>query len=94
MLRFLGLMLILSAVACSGSAACGQIANPDGWAGGTVYEDVLYTGTMDGTVVAINTETGEHLWDFDRLEGADDRHAFYGDPIVVDDRVYIAGYDG
>ena len=88
------LLIALSAAACTGATACGQVANPDGWAGGVVVDGVIYTGSMDGTLLALDADSGQSIWEFDGLVGEDRRHAFYGDPVVVGDIVYAAGYDG
>ncbi len=87
------LVLIVASAACQ-SAACGRVDNPDGWSGGVVVDDVIYTGSMDGTLLALEIATGKPIWEFGSLHGDDRRHAFYGDPVVVGDKVYAAGYDG
>ena len=91
-LRLLPVALLLLFAA---SAACTGVAKADGWSGGVVVDEVLYTGSMDGTLLAVEIVSGQALWEFDGLVGGDDRrHSFYGDPVVVDDLVYAAGYDG
>lgn len=90
-LGLLPVLLLLLVLA----AACGRVANPEGWAGGVVVDDVMYTGTMDGTLLAIDAATGGARWEFDSLGGEDERrYAFYGDPVVAEGRVFAAGYDG
>lgn len=81
-----------------------------GWSGPLVSDNVLYVGTLEGQVIALNlldvsggTPTLE--WNKDVVEpsggggfacaGQISRPmGVYGTPIVKDDRVYFAGYDG
>ena len=90
----LGMIAAMAAISCGGATACGQVANPDGWAAGVVVDGVVYTGTMDGTLLALDADTGQSMWEFTALVGEKRRHAFYGDPVVVGDAIYAAGYDG
>ena len=90
----LALALAALAAACTNATACGQVANPDGWSGGAIVDGVIYTGSMDGTLLALDADSGQSIWEFSSLVGEDRRHAFYGDPVVVGDMVYAAGYDG
>jgi outer membrane protein assembly factor BamB len=60
-----------------------------GWSGPTVKDGIIYTGTRDGRVVAINASTQSQQWD----------HTFtstitYATPIVDGDLVYVGTYSG
>ena len=86
----LALALVLALLSL---AACSRVTNPVGGSGGTVAGDVLYIGTSTGRVIALDTATGETLWRFE-LQSEDVDRAIYGTPAVVDDTVYVGGYDG
>ncbi len=56
--------------------------------------ETLYVGTREGTVVALDPQTGDTRWRFDLpTEDRRDR-AVYGEPAVVGDTVYVGAYDG
>ena len=74
-------------------AACTRIGVPEGWSSPVVDGDTLYVGTMDGDFRAIELESGAKKWDFE-LVGEEDRRAVYGQPAVLDGKVYFGGYDG
>ena len=91
-------LLPLTLVSCiSGSA---QLAR--GWSGTTVHEGIIYVGTLDGRVVAINASTGVQKWDykFTTTSGGAScgpavvSAAIYTTPIVDGDFVYIGTYSG
>ena len=72
---------------------CSQLGTPDGWSGGTLVGEVLYIGTEEGQLVALDKRTGERLWLFD-LEGKERDRAIYGSPALSGDTLYVSGYDG
>ncbi|OGN97421.1 MAG: hypothetical protein A2Z77_05150 [Chloroflexi bacterium RBG_13_51_36] len=59
-----------------------------GWAGTTFGNGIIYTGTRDGRVVAINASTRSQQWDY--IINA----AIYTTPIVDGDLVYVGTYSG
>ena len=72
---------------------CARIRAPQGWSGGAVVGDVLYIGTAEGELVALDRGSGERLWKFE-LRGVEETdRAIYGTPAVADNTVYIGGYD-
>ncbi|MDA1349480.1 MAG: PQQ-binding-like beta-propeller repeat protein [Chloroflexi bacterium] len=73
--------------------ACSGLSTPDGWSGGTLVGGVLYIGTEEGQLVALDKRTGEKLWLFDLLGEERDR-AIYGSPALSGDTLYVSGYDG
>ena len=87
------LMMASSLLALGVLAGCARIGNPQGWPTGVVEGDVLYTGTMDGELRALDTATGEIVWRFP-LRGEEDRRAVYGTPAIANGVVYFGGYDG
>jgi len=77
-------LLLLVSVSCIGATQ-----PTGGWSGPTVHDGVVYVGTRDGRVVAINTSTQIKQWD----------HAFtstiiYVTPIVDGNLVYVGTYGG
>ena len=76
-------------------AGCARIRAPQGWSGGAVVGDVLYIGTEEGELVALDRNSGERLQlgNFG-LQGEETERAIYGTPAVSDDTVFIGGYDG
>ena len=74
-------------------AACSVVNRPEGWAGAVVLEEVIYAGTKDGELVALNRTNGEKLWHFELL-GDKTYQAIYGTPTLSGDILYLSGYDG
>ena len=72
---------------------CARLGNPDGWSGGVLAGEVLYIGTEEGQLVALDRQTGVRLWDFELLGEERDR-AIYGTPAISGDTLYVGGYDG
>ncbi len=87
-------IISIALAACVPGGACGGITRPAGWSSGIVEDNVLYTGTMDGEIIAIDAVSGDYIWHFEPSIGEEKNRAFYGDPIIVGDLLYIAGYDG
>ena len=91
------LILILAGIvmfACVPGGACGGIARPEGWSSGVIEDNILYTGTMQGEIIAIDAVSGDYIWHFEPSIGEESNRAFYGDPVIVGDLIYVAGYDG
>jgi outer membrane protein assembly factor BamB len=94
-------LLPLTLVSCiSGSA---QLAK--GWSGTAVHDGIIYVGTLDGRVVAINSSTEEIEWSYSIAPVTTPSSglscgqtsvttAIYSTPIVDRDLVYIGTYSG
>jgi outer membrane protein assembly factor BamB len=79
-------LLPLTLVSCiSGSA---QLAK--GWSGTAVHDGIIYVGTVDGRVVAINSSTRSQQWDYTITPAT----TIYTTPIVDGDLVYTGTYSG
>lgn len=61
-----------------------------GWAGTTVHNGTIYTGTRDGRVVAINSSNQSQQWDHTITPAT----TIYTTPIVDGDLVYVGTYSG
>lgn len=92
----LGLLIPLFATVLVGCV--GRINAPEGWGGGAISDGVLYMGSRQGDLLALDASTGETKWRFptaiDEDDGAADLEAVYGTPVLHDEVVYIGGYDG
>jgi outer membrane protein assembly factor BamB len=68
-----------------------------GWSSPVIKDGNLYFATKSGDVRAVVIETGQTLWTR-ALKGTgksrDKTTAFYGDPVVFNDNIIIAGYNG
>lgn len=73
--------------------SCARINTPQGWAGGEILENTLYIGTGAGDFRAIETATGELIWQFD-LRGEEQDRAVYGRPMIHETSLYFGGFDG
>ncbi len=92
-------IVVLSSTLVSCYPGQGQAAG--GWSGTACHEGIVYSGTTDGRVVAVNATNRDLLWS--RLlvtEGAGGlgcgpavvAAAMYTTPVVVDDFVYVGTY--
>jgi outer membrane protein assembly factor BamB len=60
-----------------------------GWSGAIVHDGIIYVGSRDGKVVAINSSTQSQQWDYTFTSTT-----IYTTPIVVGDLVYVGTYSG
>ncbi|HEY94593.1 MAG TPA: PQQ-like beta-propeller repeat protein [Dehalococcoidia bacterium] len=102
-IAFLVLVLFALAITLPGCAATrGAVAR--GWAGGVIVGDIIYTGSMEGNLVSINTtdwrmlqsiplETQEPTGGFLSCAQASSSVAMYGSPVIADDLVCVGGYN-
>jgi outer membrane protein assembly factor BamB len=79
-------LLPLLLVSCTG--IFGGTSVSGGWAGTTLRDGIIYVGTRDGRVVAINSSTQSQQWDYTV------NSPMYATPIVDGDLVYVATYSG
>ena len=87
---FIVLALVLTLLALT---ACARIRAPEGGSGGLVHGNVLFAGTAEGRLVALDKTSGETIWRFDLRGEEEDERAIYGTPAVSGDTVYFGGYD-
>ena len=66
----------------------GRVQVAGGWSGTAFCDGIIYTGSRDGRVVAINSSTQSPQWDYST------NTAIYTTPIVDGDLVYIGTYSG
>jgi outer membrane protein assembly factor BamB len=66
----------------------GRASVSGGWAGTAFRDGIIYVGTGDGRVVAINSSTKSQQWDYAV------NSAIYTTPIVDGDLIYVGTYSG
>jgi outer membrane protein assembly factor BamB len=103
-IAFLVLVLFAVVIALPGcSATRGAVAR--GWAGGVIEDGIIYTASMEGNLVSINTtdwrilssvplETQEPTGGFLSCAQVSSSVAIYSSPVIADDLVYVGGYNG
>lgn len=104
------LVVIILSIGLLGLSCVSGIA-PIGWSGGTVADGVLYVGSNEGRLTAINIDDSSRQW-AEALKaktqsglfgcsassigcgGGSSSVPIYGTPVVSDNLVYVAGYNG
>ena len=87
-------VLPLVLVSCSGTPfSCSGAAQPTGgWSGPVFHDGIIYVGSKDGRVIAINASSREEKWQWPDTTGI--RGLIYTTPIVDGDLVCIGTYSG
>jgi len=80
-------LLPLVLVSCS---LLGGAPVSGGWAGTALHDGIIYVGTRDGRVVAINASTQSEQWDYTITPVT----TIYTTPVVDGDLVYVGTYSG
>lgn len=96
----LAAIVLLTSVVASCLPGQGQPAR--GWSGTAFADGVVYAGTMDGRVVAINASSRQELWPSSPITtevsgglscgSSTVVAALYGAPVVHGDSVYVGSY--
>ncbi len=96
-------LLVPSILLLLAAAACARLTTPEGWSGaavgadvefrGVTYDEVVYVGSRDGRILALDGSSGDTLWAFE-LRGEEERRAIYGTPALHEGALYVGGYDG
>jgi len=98
LLTFAFCILIFSFASCMpGGTQAAQ-----GWAGIALHDDVLYTGSIDGKVIAVNATARELEWSYAismpstgmSCSQTSRPTPIYGTPAVFQDLCYVAAYSG
>jgi len=87
-IAFLVVTLLVASVLVSCIPGGRQLAK--GWSGTAFHDGVVYVGTADGRVVAINSSTQSKQWDY----GITPATTIYTTPIVHGGLVYVGTYSG
>jgi outer membrane protein assembly factor BamB len=85
---FLVVIALLPLVLVSCSSIFGGASVSGGWAGTAFRDGIIYVGTRDGRVVAVNSSTQSQQWNCTL------NTAIYTTPIVDGDLVYVGTYSG
>ena len=93
-LKALTLAVIVLGLAVLSGCNTARIGAPEGWSAGAVDDDILYIGTMEGEVLAVNKLTGDTEWRRELPSDEDSDRAIYGRPAIADSVVLVGGYDG
>ncbi len=89
-LKILFLVVIALSLLTLVSCISGRAQLAKGWSGTAVQDGIIYVGTVDGRVVAINSSTQSQQWSY----SIDPPATIYTTPIVNGDLVYIGTYSG
>jgi outer membrane protein assembly factor BamB len=84
------------------SCAPGGTQPTQGWSGAAYQDGILYVGSMDGKIVAVNTSAQSEEWSYaiTMLSGgfscgsSSQGVVLYGTPVVAKNLVYIGAYNG
>jgi outer membrane protein assembly factor BamB len=87
---FLVVIALLPLILVSCSSIFGGASVSRGWAGTTFSDGIVYVGTRDGKVVAINSSNQSEEWEYTPPTPT----ALYATPIVSGDLVYVGTYSG
>ncbi len=99
------LLIILVLVGLVLTSCTGVATIPRGWSGGAIADGILFVGSMEGKLVAVNVADGSYPWAPVMLESlpagggfgcapASTAVAIYGSPAISGDVVYVGGYNG
>ena len=61
-MRAITLAIVVLGLAVLSGCDTARIGGPEGWSAGAVDDDILYIGTMEGEVLAVNKLTGDTEW--------------------------------
>ena len=84
------LLLPLMLLAAAGCEA-GRFNAESGWSGVAVAGDVVYVGSREAELLALDRSQGTLLWSFPSGE-EENLVGIYGTPAVTDDLVYVGAY--
>jgi outer membrane protein assembly factor BamB len=76
------------------AVGCTRIAKPEGWAAPVQTDSILLATVKVGELTAIDLAAGKPLWTFPLKDDNLKLEGLYGDPIVVNDKVYFGAYNG
>ncbi len=87
-----GLLALLLVGGCTG----GRFAAGGGWSAVVDGGELVYVGTQEGTLLALDAETGIREWQFpqDTGDSVDELGAIYGTPAVADGKAFLGGDNG
>ncbi len=78
---------LLAAIGCE----AGRFTAESGWSGAVVAGDVVYIGSRQAELLALDRQQGNLLWRFPSGE-EENLVGIYGSPAVTDDLVYVGAY--
>ncbi len=88
------LLLIIPLVTLLTTACAGGFAAQGGWSGPVVSGDLIYVGTREGRLLALDKETGTTAWIFPSPKD-EDIGPVYSTPALDDEGwLYVGGFNG
>ena len=78
---------LLAAIGCE----AGRFTAESGWSGAVVAGDVVYIGSRQAELLALDRQRGTLLWRFPS-GGEENLVGIYGSPAVTDDLIYVGAY--
>ena len=91
MLLLLGIGSVLLLTGCMN-----RFTPAAGWSGAAYEGGLIYLGSMEGQLLALDAETGilHDAFPSDQADALDTFEAIYGTPTVANGRVYVGGLNG
>ncbi|MFH1560496.1 MAG: PQQ-binding-like beta-propeller repeat protein [Chloroflexota bacterium] len=77
----------------AGCSAAGRIEASSGWSGAVVADDVIYVGSRQAELLALDKENGTLRWSFPG-DNDEEMEAIYGSPAATKELVFVGGYNG
>ena len=87
------LAISLAVLALAGCDA--RDLGPDsGWSGATLSEDVVFVGSREDELLALDSASGNLIWSFPQDGQEEDIQGIYASPVVAGDVILVSGYNG
>jgi outer membrane protein assembly factor BamB len=94
---FTALLVLAVAVVLFAGCTKDRTSPSQSWSGVAVEGDYVYVGSKDGRVFQVSSATGApgaSPFEVPEADAEVGDPSFYGTPLVIDGRVYVAGYHG
>ena len=90
---YLWLLSCILALLVLAGCDTGRFKASSGWSGAVVADDVIYIGSRQAELLALDKENGTLRWSFsgDRDNGLE---GIYGSPAVTEELVFLGAYNG
>lgn len=92
-LNGLPIILLFALFALTGCFPGNVLSGGSAWGALVVEEEMIYVGTQQGHVLALNADNGNHVWAFAPDED-DSTQGAYSPPVVNGENLFVGGYNG